>query len=232
MKARLGGWLRAPRKSGRAGHADSRLSVEPSTDVRHGEIHAEGRNLIGGLGKVSGTLHLGYASTIASGCHLVGGTIRIGRYCQFGPNVAVYALNHPFNHVSSYVNHRLFDGRLKAGQIAEPVSIGSDVWIGHGAIVLPGMTIGNSAVVGAGAVVTHDVPDFAIVAGNPARAIGIRFNEEIRGLLSALGWWSLPPGDLQAIEAIFHVDLEAEPARGAALLRQLLSEQRHPQALT
>jgi carbonic anhydrase/acetyltransferase-like protein (isoleucine patch superfamily) len=63
------------------------------------------------------------------------------------------------------------------------------VWIGHGAIVLPGRSIGTGAVIAAGAIVTKDVPPYTIVGGNPARPIKRRFSEEIAGRLAELKWW-------------------------------------------
>jgi hypothetical protein len=69
------------------------------------------------------------------------------------------------------------------------VQIGHDVWIGHGAIVLPGRSIGTGAVVAAGAVVTKDVPAYTIVAGNPARPIRRRFPEDTSNRLVTLAWW-------------------------------------------
>jgi acetyltransferase-like isoleucine patch superfamily enzyme len=73
---------------------------------------------------------------------------------------------------------------------APPVTaIGHDVWIGRSAIVLPGTRVGNGAVVGAGAVVTKDVPPYAIVAGNPARLIRFRFDDHIIASLESTRWW-------------------------------------------
>jgi len=64
------------------------------------------------------------------------------------------------------------------------------VWIGHGAVVLPGKNIGTGAVVAAGAIVTKDVPGYTIVAGNPARPIKRRFSEAVAARLADLAWWN------------------------------------------
>ena len=67
--------------------------------------------------------------------------------------------------------------------------VGHDVWIGYGATIMPGVSIGNGAIVATRAVVTKDVPDFAIVGGNPAEVIRYRFDEMVRGELSEIAWW-------------------------------------------
>lgn len=71
----------------------------------------------------------------------------------------------------------------------QPVRVGHDVWIGHGAIVLPCVTVGNGAVVGAGAVVTDDVPPYTVVAGVPAEPIRRRFPVSIAARIEATEWW-------------------------------------------
>jgi maltose O-acetyltransferase len=86
----------------------------------------------------------------------------IGDRTQIGPAVQIYAADHPRDAAT----------RRDGLEFGRPVTIGSDVWIGGGAIILPGVTIGDGAVVGAGSVVTRDVPAGATVAGNPARRIG------------------------------------------------------------
>lgn len=86
--------------------------------------------------------------------------VRIGDYSLFGPNVQIYTPMHPFN----------AEQRRKE-EFGKPVTIGSDVWVGGGAIILPGVTIGSRAVIGAGSVVTRDVPDGVFAAGNPCRVI-------------------------------------------------------------
>lgn len=78
--------------------------------------------------------------------------------------------------------------------------IGHDVWIGRKAIIMPGVKVGNGAIVGAGAVVTKDVPDYAIVAGVPAKIIKYRFPDLIIQELLSVKWWQYGLWDLQNID--------------------------------
>ena len=71
--------------------------------------------------------------------------------------------------------------------------IGHDVWLGYGAMVLPGARIGNGVIVGAGAVVRGTIPDYAVVTGNPAQVAKMRFAPQEIETLNALGWWDWPP---------------------------------------
>jgi maltose O-acetyltransferase len=87
--------------------------------------------------------------------------IRIGDKTQIGPQVQLLAADHPRDAAAR-------DAGLENGR---PVTIGRNVWIGGGALILPGVTVGDDAIVGAGAVVTRDVPRGATVAGNPARPL-------------------------------------------------------------
>lgn len=95
------------------------------------------------------------------------GTIIIGHDVMMGPDVVIYSQNHQFSRTDVPMNRQGF-------QPERPVIIGDDVWIGARAILLPGVTIGSGAIIGAGAVVTKDVPEQAIVVGNPARVVRSR----------------------------------------------------------
>jgi maltose O-acetyltransferase len=86
--------------------------------------------------------------------------VQIGDFTQFGPAVQIYTATHPMN------------AELRRKQeFAKPITIGSDVWVGGGAIICPGVRIGSKSVIGAGSVVTRDVPDGVFAAGNPCRVI-------------------------------------------------------------
>ena len=86
--------------------------------------------------------------------------VSIGDHCFFGPAVQIYTATHPL------------DSQLRRTQeYGKPVAIGSDVWVGGGAIICPGVTIGSRSVIGAGSVVTRSIPDGVLAAGNPCRVI-------------------------------------------------------------
>ena len=86
--------------------------------------------------------------------------VRIGSFTQFGPGVQILTPLHPF------------DAELRRRQeFGKPIDIGSDVWVGGGALILAGVRIGSRAVIGAGSVVTRDIPDDVFAAGNPCRVI-------------------------------------------------------------
>jgi maltose O-acetyltransferase len=86
--------------------------------------------------------------------------VRIGARTLFGPSVQIYAATHPLDAEAR-----------KTLEFGKPVTIGSDVWVGGGAIILPGVTIGDRAVIGAGSVVTKDVPASVLAIGNPCRVV-------------------------------------------------------------
>lgn len=88
-------------------------------------------------------------------------------------------------------------------------TIGNDVWLGLAATILPGICIGNGSVVGAAAVVTHDVPAYTIVAGNPAKVIRKRFDDEVISKLEEIAWWNWPIENInEVLKSIIHGDVE------------------------
>ena len=87
--------------------------------------------------------------------------VRIGNRTLFGPNVQIYTATHPIN----------FAERATGLEYAKPITIGDDVWVGGSVVICPGVTIGNRCVIGAGSVVTKDIPDDVFAAGNPCKII-------------------------------------------------------------
>ena len=86
--------------------------------------------------------------------------VTVGDFTLFGPAVQIYTATHPMD-----------AGLRRKQEYGRPVAIGSDVWVGGGALILPGVTIGSRSVIGAGSVVTRDVPDAVFAAGNPCRVV-------------------------------------------------------------
>lgn len=133
--------------------------------------------MIGRLGKnarVNQPFYIDYGKNITIGdnsfinlnCTLLDtGKISIGKNTLIGPDVRIYTAVHAKDGYERFWEEE--DGTMAIKTWAEPVSIGDYVWIGGGAIILPGVTIGNNAVIGAGAVVKESVPDRAIACGNP-----------------------------------------------------------------
>ncbi len=112
------------------------------------------------------TLAAGTTVTIGEGTYINSGLtliddykITIGKGCLFGTNVTLCTTGHPIDP----------DERAKGGMYSFPIIIGDGAWIGAGAIILPGVTIGKYAVIGAGSVVTKDIPDYTVAVGNPCR---------------------------------------------------------------
>lgn len=87
-------------------------------------------------------------------------SVTIGDFSLFGPGVQIYTATHPLNAL-----------QRRSAEFGKPVHIGSDVWVGGGAIICPGVRIGDRAVIGAGSVVTRDIPADVMAAGNPCRVI-------------------------------------------------------------
>lgn len=121
----------------------------------------------------------------------------VGKFCSIADNVSLgttfhptdYLSTHPFTYFSSMRLGCL--GKQESFVYKKPVQIGNDVWIGKGSVIMDGISVGDGAIIGTHAVVTHDVPPYAIVVGVPARVLRYRFDKNtIKDLLN-LRWWEL-----------------------------------------
>lgn len=142
----------------------------------------------------------------------------IGKFCSIacGAKFLMNSANHTMASLSSYTFPLFYDAwglEVKPAQSWDnkgDIVIGNDVWIGFEAVILAGVTIGDGAVIGARAVVTKDVPPYAIIGGVPAKKIRKRFPDEEIDLLLKFRWWDWPPEKIaQAISHIQSGNFEA-----------------------
>lgn len=142
---------------------------------------------------------------------------KLGRFCSLARNVDIGGFDHDYRKVTTMPEFRfqqLLNGGGKIPSIEKHkdyCEIGNDVWIAAGAQILHKVRIGDGAVIGGGAVVTHDVPPYAIVVGVPARIIGYRCAPEMIDKLLQLQWWNWPVDVIRKnAELLIHSDITAE----------------------
>lgn len=152
--------------------------------------------------------------------------LRIGRYVSMALTMR-WGLNHPMDRLST--SPMFYPGRYGyMFNVHEPLptlEIGHDAWIGENAVIMPGCSrIGIGAVVGAGAIVTRDVPDFAIVTGVPASVRRYRFDEPLRERILASRWWDCDLGQLSPWQR--HFTLSAADGAADAALEEIAALRR------
>ena len=135
----------------------------------------------------------------------------VGAYCAFGARTSINAFNHPidwlstnefqyhpasFDWISEYRDFKRLERTTDMFQLTQ---VGNDVWSGHNVNVMAGVNVGDGVIIAAGAVVTKDVPPYAIVAGVPAQIIRYRFSEKNIERLLALKWWEMELSELSGL---------------------------------
>lgn len=147
---------------------------------------------------------VGDYSYLVDHCHVQYATV--GKFCSIASHVRINPPNHAMWRASQHhmtyrrVQYRLDevdDEALFDWRRADHVTVGHDVWMGHGAIVLPGVTVGHGAVIAAGAVVSKDVAPYSIVGGVPAKPIRDRFPIEVQTALLQIAWWDWTRAEIE-----------------------------------
>ena len=132
----------------------------------------------------------------------------IGNFVSIAEEVSSFGFEHPIDNLGTspvfYQENRNLFNKVYINKSKNPINdsgiiINNDVWIGRRVLIKRGIKIGNGAVIGAGAVVTKNVPDYAVVGGNPAKILKYRFNEKIIERLLLIKWWNLPLEELSKV---------------------------------
>lgn len=157
-----------------------------------------------------------------------GDKLIIGKFCQIAAGVefVMNGANHQMNAASTFPFY-IFEGWEQEIPSTDVFSfkgdtvVGNDVWIGQNATILPGVHIGDGAIIGASSVVASDVEPYSIVAGNPAKQLRKRFDSELIAILLELKWWELPIEQINAlIPTLTSSDLDAVKEQLRLLLKK------------
>jgi len=141
----------------------------------------------------------------------------IGRFCHIGDNCAIGLFGHDTSQVTTYPLKYHFDNSVvdvgqdstaDAVRKSRQTIIKNDVYIGESVTIFAGVTVGNGAVIGARAVVTKDVPDYAVVAGVPSQIVKMRFSDKIVDDLLDIQWWQWSDDKIKSCIEDFHLDVE------------------------
>ena len=145
-----------------------------------------------------------------------GDKLIIGKFCQIAAGVefVMNGANHQMNAVTTFPFYTLEGWDMAPPPLSDlPLKgdtvLGNDVWVGQNAVILPGVHIGDGAIIGANSVVGSDVPPYTIVVGNPARTLRKRFDDDLIDLLLRFRWWDRSVDEInRLIPMLTHPDLE------------------------
>ena len=148
------------------------------------------------------------SKTVISGAP--GASVQIGAFCSIARDCYIVSANHPLSYPSTFQRAKGKYARLFKNVPTEraKITIGPDVWLGTRVIVLPGVSIGLGSVIGAGAVVTKDIPQYTVAGGVPARPIRRRFSIEVENVLNEIKWWTWSDEVLFKNKRFFDIDLD------------------------
>ncbi len=177
-----------------------------------------GHNVMGHKGRIAKDSVIACPFTIGDYSNIMGKAIikgnracRIGRYCAIGWGIHIITSHHEMSGANIQIDMQRRHGFRDIWTSNGDVQIGSNVWIGDNAVILSGIKVGDGAVIGAGSIVTHDVPPFGVAAGNPARLIKMRFSPNIIDQLLEIKWWDWQEERITRNRAFFDLDLTQDP---------------------
>lgn len=171
---------------------DCKVAIRVSDLGKAAMVRMEEHVRVGSKEIHNGQHCFGAYSYMRSGGELYGNTV-VGRFCSIGQNVVIGLEKN--KHPTTWLSTSLFSKHIEKGyesiNMENTTKIGNDCWIGRDAAIMSGVTIGNGAIIGARALVTSDVPPYAIYAGVPARLIRYRFSSDLVDGLIQSKWWNI-----------------------------------------
>jgi virginiamycin A acetyltransferase len=172
------------------------------------QVRLSGVNMTGEISIGRYTVINGPNTTINAQHH----PVIIGKFCSIAKDVIIQEYNHDMERISTYyMRNNIFKKERPGEHISQgAIHIGNDVWIGAKAIILSGVTIGDGAVIAANAVVTKDVPAYAVVGGTPAKVIKYRFDVTMIQKIKQLSWWDWPLEKIKSNQDLFWDKLKDE----------------------
>lgn len=139
-------------------------------------------------------------------------TINIGKYCAIAHNLRIRSANHATGYPNVQNSFQISHGFNINKEFRGQIKVGHNSWIADNVIILPGVNIGNGVCIGAGSIITKDIPAYAVAVGSPARVIRYRFDKKIIEQLSEIEWWNWCSEKIKRNRLFFETDLSLDSA--------------------